>query len=291
MSATRTFHDKPVLAIVCGGGSLPYALADAAIRGGRRVVLVGLRDWADPKRLAAYPHHWWRMGQAKRLLRIAEAEGCRDIVFVGTLTRPSWWQTRPDFLALRYLPRIARLFRGGDDHLQSGMARIIEGLGFRLLTPLEVAPELAMPLGPLGSCVPSARDRADMERGLALLAANSPFDIGQAVVIGDNQVLAVEGPEGTDRMLARVAELRATKRIRTPAGIGVLVKAPKIGQDHRLDLPSVGPSTIEGTVAARLSGIAVVANATLVADLAEVAAAADRAKIFVVGVSDDGSMS
>jgi UDP-2,3-diacylglucosamine hydrolase len=126
---------------------------------------------------------------------------------------------------------------------------------------------------------------------LELLAANSPFDIGQAVVIGDNQVLAVEGPEGTDRMLARVAELRATKRIRTPAGVGVLVKAPKIGQDHRLDLPSVGPSTIEGTVAARLSGIAVVANATLVADLAEVAAAADRAKIFVVGVSDDGSMS
>jgi hypothetical protein len=38
------------------------------------------------------------------------------------------------------------------------------------------------------------------------------------------------------------------------------------------------------------AGIAVVAEATLVADLAEAAAAADRAKIFIVGVAADGSM-
>ena len=136
---------------------------------------------------------------------------------------------------------------------------------------------------------PSERDRADIARGLALLNATSPFDIGQAVVVADNQVLAVEGPEGTDQMLARVAELRRNGRIRTPAGTGVLVKAAKLGQDQRIDLPVIGPPTVEAAGAAGLAGIAVVAGSTIVAEPERIAAAADRAKIFVIGVDADGT--
>ena len=213
-----TGTSAPGLAIICGGGSLPFAVADAGLRQGRHVVLFALRGWTDPERVTAYQHHWWRMGHWNRLIRIAGGEGCRDIVFIGSVTRPSWWQIQPDLRALWYVPQIVRLFRGGDDHLQSGIARIIENFGFRLRAPQEIAPEIMMPLGPLGSRLPTERDRADIARGLALLAANSPFDIGQAVVVGDNQVLAVEGPEGTDQMVARVAELRRSGRIRAPAG-------------------------------------------------------------------------
>ena len=67
-------------------------------------------------------------------------------------------------------------------------------------------------------------------------------------------------------MLARVAELRRNGRIRSPLGAGVLVKAPKLGQDHRIDLPTIGPQTVEGAAAAGLAGIAVVAGATIVAE-------------------------
>jgi DUF1009 family protein len=285
-----TATSAPGLAIICGGGSLPFAVADAGLRQGRHVVLFALRGWADPQRVGAYSHHWWRMGQWKRLIRIAEGEGCRDIVFIGSVTRPSWRQIQPDFLALWYVPRFIRLTRGGDDHLQSGLARFVEEFGFRLRAPQEIAPELMMPLGPLGACVPTERDRADIARGLALLAANSPFDVGQAVVVGNNQVLAVEGPEGTDQAVARVAELRRIGRIRAPAGVGVLIKAPKTGQDRRIDLPTIGPKTVESAASANLAGIAVVAGTTIVADFTQLAAAADRANIFVVGVSADGSI-
>jgi DUF1009 family protein len=277
------------LAIICGGGSLPYALADAASRRGRRVVLFALRGWADPERVAAYPHHWSWMGQFGRFVRIAAREGCRDVVFIGSVGRPSLWQIRPDLRVLRLMPRILRLFRGGDDHLQSGVGRIFEEHGFRLLGPQDVAPELLMPHGPIGAGVPSGRDRADISRGLALLRATSPFDIGQAVVVADNQVLAVEGPEGTDQTLSRVARLRHSSRIRTAAGVGVLVKAAKLGQDRRIDLPSIGPHTVDGAVAAGLAGIAVVAGSTVVAEPERIAAAADRANIFVIGVDADGT--
>lgn len=277
------------LAIICGGGSLPFALADAASRRGRRIVLFALRGWADPERVAAYPHHWSWMGQFGRFLRIAAEEGCRDVVFIGSVGRPSFWQMRPDIRVLWLMPRLLRLFRGGDDHLQSGVGRIFEEHGFRLLGPKDVAPELLMPYGAIGNRVPEERDRADIARGLALLRATSPFDIGQAVIVADNQVLAVEGPEGTDQALARVGELRRNGRIRTPTGVGVLVKAAKLGQDHRIDLPSIGPHTVDGAASAGLAGIAVVAESTIVAEPERIAAAADRARIFVIGVDDDGT--
>src|SRR5437868_13896147 len=93
------------LAIVCGAGSLPFALADAAVRRGRRVVLFALRGWADPQRVAAYPHHWTWMGQFDRFLRIAADEGWREIAFIGSVTGPSLWEIRPDLRVLRLMPQ------------------------------------------------------------------------------------------------------------------------------------------------------------------------------------------
>jgi DUF1009 family protein len=229
------------------------------------------------------------MGQMQRFMRFAAAEGCRDVTFLGSVVRPSLWKVRPDFLVLRLMPQLVQLYRGGDDHLQSGIGRLFEERGFRLLGPMEIAPELAMPHGLLAARAPEERDRADIAAGIALLNATSPFDIGQAVVVANHQVLAVEGPEGTDRMLARVAELRRNGRIRSPTGTGVLVKAPKLGQDRRFDLPAIGPPTIEAASAAGLAGIAVVAGSTIVAEPERIAVVADRAKRFVIGIDADGT--
>ena len=119
--------------------------------------------------------------------------------------------------------------------------------------------------------------------GFDYLRATGAFDVGQAVVVAGKHVLAVEAAEGTDEMLARVAEMRANGRVRAPAGTGVLVKAPKPGQDQRFDLPSIGPQTVEGVARAGLAGIAVVAGSTIIAKPEQLIAAADHANIFVIG--------
>jgi DUF1009 family protein len=143
-----------------------------------------------------------------------------------------------------------------------------------------------MPEGPLGRERPKARDHADIATALALLDATSPFDVGQAVVVADARVLAIEAAEGTDRMLARIAELRQGGRITAATGHGVLVKAAKRGQDRRVDLPSIGPRTVEGAARAGLAGIAVVAGSTVIAEPGLTGAAADRERLFVIGVRD-----
>jgi DUF1009 family protein len=105
------------------------------------------------------------------------------------------------------------------------------------------------------------------------------LDVGQAAVVQQGIVLGVEAVDGTDALLARCGPLR-----RDGPG-GVLVKVAKPGQDRRADLPTIGPQTVAAAAAAGLSGIAVEAGATFVADRTAVAAAADRAGLFVVGVA------
>jgi UDP-2,3-diacylglucosamine hydrolase len=278
--------DDGPLAVICGGGTLPFAVADAVGKRGRRVVLFAIRGWADPQRVAAYPHHWASFGQFGWFCRAAQREGCRDVVLIGSVVRPAIWKIRPDFKTLRLLPRIVGLLRGGDNRLLKGVAVIFEEHGFRLVGAHEIAPDILMPEGLLGRERPTAGDQADIATALALLEATSPFDVGQAVVVADTRVLAIEAAEGTDRMLARIAELRQGGRI-ADARRGVLVKAAKRGQDRRVDLPSIGPRTVEGAARAGLAGIAVVSGSTIIAEAGLTGAAADRERLFVIGVRDE----
>jgi UDP-2,3-diacylglucosamine hydrolase len=275
------------LAIVCGSGSLPFAVADAAAQSGRRAVLVGLRGFADAERIARYPHHWVAVAQFGHLFRVLEREGCRELVFIGSLVRPTISQLRLDLVTLRLLPRIAQMFRGGDDHILQGVITIVEERGFRVVGAHEIAPRILVPEGALGRRKPGPQDQSDIARGLAFLRAIGPFDVGQGVVVAGNRIVCVEAAEGTDHMLARLAEVRRSGAVRFAAGTGVLVKAPKDGQDRRIDLPSIGPKTIESARQVGLNGIAVVADSAVIAEPGQVAAAADAASLFVVGVCDE----
>jgi len=277
------------LAIICGGGSFPGAIADAVARRGRRPVMFGLKGWADAAVVERYAHHWIAIGQAGRFFRLARAENCRELLFIGTVLRPPITQLRLDWRTLLLLPRLVSSYRGGDDKLLSGVAAMAESGGLRVVGVKEVAPEVFVPEGILGRHRPSERDRADIARALTVIAALGPFDVGQAAVVANNNVLAVEAAEGTDRMLERIAELRRLGRVTAPLGTGVLVKAPKPGQDRRFDLPSIGPRTVENVARAGLAGLAVTAGSTMIAEADAVTAAADRAGIFLLGVREESA--
>src|ERR1051325_3634159 len=130
------------LAIIAGGGAVPLAVADAATRQGRRVVMFPVRGWAEPAAMEQFTHYWLALVPAGRFLRYARKEGCRDVVFVGTAVRPPFRSLRVDWTTLRLLPRILRAYRGGDDHLLSNIAQAFEDHGFRIVGAQEVAPEI-----------------------------------------------------------------------------------------------------------------------------------------------------
>jgi DUF1009 family protein len=266
------------LAIICGGGGLPLEAAVAARENGREVFLVGLVGSASID-IESFPHVWTRLGELGKLFAALAERNIKDIAILGAVARPEFSDLRLDWGAVKRAAEIAKLLRGGDDSLLKGVARILEREGLRIVGPRDFAPALLAPAGVLAGRAPD--DDSDIRLGAGVLGALSPFDIGQGVVVAEGRVLAVEAAEGTDGMLARVADMRASRRLKSKGG--VFVKAAKRGQDLRLDLPAVGARTIEAVDRAGLAGIAIAADEVLVADRAAFIAAAEAAGLFVVG--------
>lgn len=272
------------VAIVCGGGGFPLAVARAARAAGREVFLVGLHGAADPD-IAAFPHVWVKLGEFGKLFRELEQRGVSELAIVGALTRPDFSDLRLDFGGVKRLPDIARILRGGDDHALKGVIRFFEGEGLSVVGVHDLAPALLAGQGTMTARAPSADTLEDIALGLKMLHALSPFDAGQSVIVANQRVVAVEAAEGTDQMIARVAELRASGRLRLKGRCGVLVKAPKQGQDLRVDLPAVGPRTVANALAADLDGIALASGGVLTLDRADMLAAAEQGGLFVYGAA------
>ena len=283
MMSAASAISSPV-GVIAGGGAMPFAVADSLAARGISPVLFALKGACDPVRAEKFSHHWISVGQVGRATRLFREEGCRDLIFIGSLVRPALSEIRLDLGTLRVLPHVMTAFRGGDNHLLSGVGRILETQGFRMVGIKDVAPDLLMPEGSIARATPSASAIADIARGRDVLGALGPFDIGQAAIVIDGHVVAVEDIEGTDGLLARVARLREAGRIRAKSARGVLVKAPKRGQDLRFDLPTIGAKTVEGAANAQLAGIAVIAGNTIAADAQAMIEAADRAGLFVQGL-------
>jgi UDP-2,3-diacylglucosamine hydrolase len=280
----ETLQISSPVGLIAAGGVMPFAVADSLIARGIDPVVFALKGACDAAAVQRFRHHWIFIGQLGAAEKLFRAENCRDLVFIGTLVRPALSEIRLDWSTLRVMRRVWAAFRGGDDHLLSGVGRILEQDGFRMVGIKDVAPDLLMPAGCITRAAPDEAAAADIARGREVLRALSPFDIGQAAIVIDGHVVAVEDIEGTDGLLARVARLRAEGRIRAKAGRGTLVKAPKSGQDLRFDLPTVGPRTVEGAAAAQLAGIAVIAGNTIAVEPQAMIEAADSAGLFVTGV-------
>ncbi|MSO75733.1 MAG: LpxI family protein [Alphaproteobacteria bacterium] len=263
------------LAIVAGGGDLPMRLIDACRAVDRPVFVLALEGQARAGAFADVPHAWIRMGEAGTAIDLLRGAGAGEIVFAGRVRRPSLAALRPDRRALAFLAKVGLRILG-DDSVLSLVVRELEGEGFRVVGPDDVLGELLASPGVYGAHTPDGEAWRDIRRGADVARALGSVDVGQAVVVQQAIVLAVEAVEGTDSMLERAAGLR---REGPP---GVLVKLSKPGQERRVDLPTIGLATVLRASAAGLRGIAIEAGASLVIDRAAIVEAADKAGLFVV---------
>ena len=276
------------LGILAGGGTLPREIAESASRRGLPVQIVAIDSEADGDftGLDVARVNWGCIGAMIRTLKDANV---MDLVIVGHVRRPELGALKPDLGFFRQLPRLLKIVAsGGDDGVLRCVVRFFEQHGFRVISPVEAAPELAVREGPAGSAKATARDHADAARGLALIRALGCYDIGQAVVISGGRIEAIEGVEGTDRMIRRAAERRRAAG-GTAAREGVLVKRSKPAQDLRVDMPAIGPATVDGVRDAGLAGIAAEADKVVIADRASALMRADESGVFIEGVRDDAS--
>jgi DUF1009 family protein len=255
-------------------------VAESASGRGVPLHIVAIRGEARDE-IERFPHTWVKWGEIGKMFRALDQNGCGDLVIIGGVNRPDFSNVRLDLGAIKTLPFILSLGKGGDDHVLSRVVRFFEEKGYRVHGAGDVAPELLAGEGVLGDKRPSADDKADIEIALGVVSALGRLDVGQAAVVTRGHVIAVEAAEGTDAMLARCAELRARSTRR--GAVGVMVKAPKPGQEQRVDLPTIGPDTVRQAAAAGLAGIAVAAGQVLMAERDATIAAANEHGLFLVG--------
>jgi UDP-2,3-diacylglucosamine hydrolase len=270
------------VAVLAGAGRLPTLIAEALATRGQPCRIAAVRGFADAD----------TRRQAEASLDLLDVRGMLDlldrwrpaaVLLAGTVHRPGPGAILSAFGAVRSRDELKRIIARGDDQLLRGVVGLLEEKGHRVGSLEEWAPELLAQPGRLGRRSPDGESVASIATGLRALADLSGYDVGQALVIVGQRIVAIEGPEGTDRLLARVRSFRRPwSRVRLKRG-GVLVKALKRGQDRRVDLPAIGPRTVREAARAGLDGIAV-ASGTLIIDRPETAATADRLGLFVTVV-------
>jgi DUF1009 family protein len=270
------------IGILAGGGRLPLTIAESVIERGGSIHIVAIEGEADAG-VERFPHTWVNWGQVGRMVATLR-ERADALVIAGGVRRPDLWKLRPDLGFFLSLPQILEMMAGGDDSVLSRVVRFFEANGITVRGAHEVAPDLLALGGPAGALSLDPQARTDADLGFAVRAALGPLDAGQAVVAAHGRVLAIEGAEGTDAMLRRVAELPARAGNGHDPRRGVLAKGPKPGQELRVDMPTIGPRTAELAAAAGLAGIAVEAGAVLLLDRSETVRIADAAATAIEGL-------
>ncbi|WP_310600852.1 UDP-2,3-diacylglucosamine diphosphatase LpxI domain-containing protein [Desulfobulbus sp.] len=272
-------NDAAPIGLIAGGGQFPLLFAEAARARGRKVVAIAhVNETAAQLEELADVTVWVKLGQLGKIISFFHREKVREAVFAGTITKTRiFHDILPDFKGLTLWGKIDRR---QDDAILRAVAASLEEEGIRVLASTCYLDHLFFPQGVLTRRKPSAEQMDDIRFGWAVAREVGRLDIGQCVVVRGRSVLAVEAIEGTDATIRRGGTL---------AGSGaVVVKLKKPNQDFRFDLPATGVTTIETLAEVKGAVLAVEAGQSLMFDRAAMVAAADRAGLVVVGLSENG---
>ncbi len=267
------------LGIIAGGGSLPREILRRCAESQHKPFVVGFDGQTDQETLQGTEHFVTRLGAAGKVIRALKDAQVTEIVMVGHIRRPGLWDLKPDMKALGFFTQIG-LKAMGDDSLLRAVADVLQKEGFGILGVDDLVTDLLFPAGCLTKVKPDEQALADIAHGVKIAQTLGALDVGQAVIVQQGLVLAVEAIEGTDAMLNRAGALA-----RSGKG-GVLVKMKKPQQDRRLDLPTIGPNTVMQAAKAGLRGIAAHAGHVIILEQDQCVRLANQHKFFLYGVDD-----
>jgi DUF1009 family protein len=272
------------VAIIAGNGHLPGEAFRELERCKRNPLLIGISGEVDEE-LAGRAAAVLTFGQLGRLFEILLKENIHHVIFAGGIRkRPDFKRLKLDLVTIRELPTVLKIVMGGDNTVLEKISAYFEKRNLKVVGVHEALPELLAEEGNIAGRAPLKIAGETIDKAVQAAKTIGAIDAGQAAICEDGRVIALEGAEGTDAMIARVADLRMTGRIAAEPKVCVLAKVMKPKQDMRADLPSIGPETITNAVSAGIRGVVLEAGRSLVLNREETLARARKAGIFILGV-------
>lgn len=267
------------LGIVAGKGDLPKLIIEKCQKQNRNFLLILLEGEESNKDYLSYPHHIIHIGYISKILQILRDNKVQELVFAGGITKPSMAGMKVDGKGAILLSKIvgAKLF--GDDNVLKTVINFFEKENFKIIGAEEIVDNLIAKSGTIGSITVNKEFYEDIEIGQNALKIISDLDVGQAIVVQQKQIIGIEAIEGTDALIARCGALKFENG-RKP----ILIKMKKIGQNTKVDLPSLGVSTIRNLNQAGFAGVIVEADSSLIINQKEVIKQADEYGLFLLGI-------
>lgn len=271
------------IGLLAGGGDLPKEIIDACNTDKQKVYVLAFEGEADKFAISHAPHEWVGIGQVGKWIKILKKKGIKDIVLAGKVKRPSIADLKLDFSGARLLSRILSNKYQGDNALFMTIIHFLEQSGFNILGIDKAFKSLLTPYGLLTENKPDQSAIDDIFTGVKAAKLLGQADIGQAVVTQRGVILGVEAVEGTDALIQRTNSLR-DKSTKAP----ILIKMTKPKQDTRIDLPTIGITTVENAHKNGIRGLALESKGTLIVNKNAVITRANQLGIFIVGIDEYG---
>ncbi len=278
-SSTKT------LGLIAGKGDLPKAVASEVKKMGYRVIAIALQPPADES-LKAFvdDFHKIRIGRFGEIIKLLKKFSITEAVMVGKVPKSLLYQDKksllPDLRAIKFLLSLKDY---SDNTFMQAISTELEKDGIKLLKTPTFIKNLLTPEGVLTKKHPQKTQWRDIEFGWKIAKEIGRLDIGQTIVVKGTAVMAIEAIEGTDEAIMRGGNLAKQG--------AVIIKVSKPQQDMRLDVPVVGVDTILTMKKVNAKVLAIEAGKSIIVDREKFIKEADKAKVAVVGISKDKSIS
>jgi len=275
VSVSHSNSHTEKIGIIAGRGQLPLRLAKSLTARGIPIFVLLVKNEALPGDYAQFSSEVIPITKIGKFIAALKREDCLRVTMAGPINRPNFKNIFPDKEGFKLLSKIGASLSKGDDGLLRAITQFVEDKGFEVVGAHKLDEGFVAEVGTLGDVRPTVDEFKDIVKGVEIARTIGVFDIGQALVIRSEYVLGVEAAEGTEQLISRCGAFAWEN----PAG--VLVKLPKLGQDLRTDMPTIGPDTIDQMKSAGLKGVTIESGSTLILGREEVIMRANDANIFV----------
>jgi DUF1009 family protein len=279
--STPTAAPAPKIGLIAGNRRLPFQFAAWAKQKGFDLYIAGIKGEAEQSlrdETGGGKYEEFYVTQISKVINFFKRNGVQDVVMIGGIAKA---RIKPTLDLAKILVRVL-FMKNRHKGLFTVIMSMFDRSGLTVKSIQSVMPELLIGAGSLGKVSPSDEDIESFKGNWDAILKYIRTGSGQAVIIYKGEILACENVKGTDDLVKRAV---AKRRERGGGSGGFMAKIMEPGQDDRVDLPVVGTGTLETIAKYGMSGIIVEAGRTIVDDMADTIALADRLGVFVYGVT------
>ena len=214
------------------------------------------------------------IGKFGKILELIKSKKCNKVLFAGNIIKPRISKLKLDLKGFYYIPRIIKASKLGDAAILKELIYILSENKIRVIKLNTYNPELTLSKGCYTKLKPNMIDKITIKKGIQILKKSNSFNHVQALVINNHRIVSFEKRKGTKDMLKSIRNNNLQNKL--------LLKMPKIKQDLRVDLPTIGLDTLKDCKKANIKGIIVKAGQNIFLDKQEAIKFANKNNIFVL---------